>query len=86
MIKLRVETVARDGRPTLPGRIQFQESGRRNRLERGCQGTGSIVENQIQKRRSKEGLLNLFDQAGLLHTRRIAGNSPSVSEALERQS
>ena len=53
---------------------------------RGCQGTGSIVENQIQKRRSKEGLLNLFDQAVLLHTRRIAGNSPSVSEALERQS
>jgi len=41
MIKLRVETVARDGRPTLPGRSQFQESGRRNRLERGCQGTGS---------------------------------------------
>ena len=53
---------------------------------RGSQRTESIVENQIQKRRSKEGLLNLFDQAVLLHTRRIAGNSPSVSEALERQS
>ena len=49
MIKLRVETVARDGRPTLPGRSQFQESGRTNRLERGCQGTGSIVENQIRQ-------------------------------------
>ena len=49
MIKLRVETVARDGRPTLPGRSQFQESGRRNRLERGCQGTGLIVENQIRQ-------------------------------------
>ena len=49
MIKLRVETVARDGRPTLPGRSQFQELGRRNRLERVCQGTGSIVENQIRQ-------------------------------------
>ena len=48
MIKLRVETVAQDGRPIFPGRSQFQESGRRNRLERGCQGTGSIVENQIR--------------------------------------
>ena len=49
MIKLRVETVAGDGRPTLPGRSQFLESGRRNRLERVCQGTGSIVENQIRQ-------------------------------------
>ena len=49
MIKLRVETVVKDGRPTFPGRNQFQESVRRNRLERGCQGTGSIVENQIRQ-------------------------------------
>ena len=49
MIKFRVETVAQDDRPTLHGRSQFQESGRRNRLERGCQGTGSIVENQIRQ-------------------------------------
>ena len=32
MIKLRVETVARDDRPTLPGRSQFQESGLRINL------------------------------------------------------
>jgi len=45
MIKLRVETVARDGRATLPGRSQFK-----NRAEEiGCQGTGSIVENQIRQ-------------------------------------
>ena len=49
MIKLRVETMARDGLPSLPGKSQFQESGRRNRLERGCQGTGSIVGNQIRQ-------------------------------------
>ena len=49
MIKLRVETVAQGGRPTLTGRSQFQESGRRKRLERGCQGTGAIVENQIRQ-------------------------------------
>jgi len=80
---MRVTTLCIDGQPlTLPTPITAPAS----QSSRGCQGTGSIVENQIQKRRSKEGLLNLFDQAVLLHTRRIAGNSPSVSEALERQS
>ena len=53
MIKLRVETVARDGLSTLPGRSQFQKSGRTNRPERGCQGTGSIVENQIRQPSAK---------------------------------
>ena len=33
----------------LSGRSQFQESGRNNRLKRGCQGTGSIVEKQIRQ-------------------------------------
>jgi hypothetical protein len=37
MIKLRVETVARDGRPTLPGKVNFKKRGE----EIGCQGTGS---------------------------------------------
>ena len=69
--------------PPLTHQVQANPA---SQSSRGSQRTESIVENQIQKRRSKEGLLNLFDQAVLLHTRRIAGNSPSVSEALERQS
>ena len=33
----------------LSGRSQFHESGRNNRLKRGCQGMESIVEKQIRQ-------------------------------------